>query len=318
VHRLAPGLLLATLAAAGLAACGGRRPVEVLEEQPESHVAGFDEDLPVPGQPGSFCKRVLTRGYPLAAGAINRHAEPFRVGPFRRTERVWITGWRSNTENEEGEREPDDIHCHALFSDTPSLQDDMQTFTGLFTDGFTPHMELPEGFGIPVPADHRMIMQPMFNNRRPEARVSRMRLELDYVPDSQAQGSMRALHAWTLRVTERDWYWVPAGRTDRRTRIVEAPFRGRVHAVGGHLHPYGEYVEIERERTHEVLFTARLRKAGHLEDQRLDTYASSTGFFVRRGEPLRVSAVYVNPTPEKVDAMAGLFLLYDPEGEPDA
>lgn len=311
MHRLLSLLMI------GLAGCGepaGR----TLEKAPRSHLAGIDKDAAIAGKPGHYRKTVITKTYPLRANVVNIMAAPFRIGRFRMGEKVWITGWRSNTENEDGSRAPDDIHCHTTLSDVPMIQDDGQLFMGAYTDGFTPVFDLPEGFAVPVPAGQRMIFQPMFNNRRPEARKARMRLDIDYVPESERRRTFRALSAYTIRVSDDDMYWVEPRASDTRTRVIEVPFEGRVHAMGGHVHPYGEYIELRRERDHEVLFTAKLLKAESLEDQRLTTYQSAKGFFVRRGEQLRITAHYDNPTDEKIDAMGGLFVLYDPEGEPDA
>jgi hypothetical protein len=36
------------------------------------------------------------------------------------------------------------------------------------------------------------------------------------------------------------------------------------------------------------------------------------------GESWRVTSTYANATAERIDAMAGLFVFYDPEGKPDA
>ncbi len=315
---LPPAAILTTLLALVLLGCGESQSAGNLAKTPPSFLAGVDEDAPIPGRPGYFRKHILTRGYKLNAMDINVHTARFRIGIFGSGEPAWITAWESNTEDPEGNREPDDIHCHSQLTDEAVVQDDGQVFTGLFTDGFTPVMRLPEGFGIPVPRGRRMWFAPMFNNRRPTARVSRMRLKIDYLPQALAKKPMRALRSYTLRVAQRDFYWIKAGKIDTRTRVVEAPFAGRVHSIGGHIHPYGDFVELKRERTNEVLFTAKLRKDGKIEDQRLDTYSSVKGFYVARGEPLRITTVYTNDTDATIDAMGGLFMLYDPEGKPDA
>ncbi len=310
--------VLACAALALLVCACGDAPGPSLETAPKSHLAGIDKDAPIKDKPGHYRKTIVTRLYPLRADVVNIMAAPFRIGRFRMGERVWVTGWRSNTENADGTRAPDDIHCHTTLSDIPMIQDDGQLFMGAYTDGFTPVFELPEGFAIPVPAGMRMIFQPMFNNRRPEPRKARMRLEIDYVPDSERKLEYTPLTAYTIRVSESDMYWIEPRTQDTKTRVIEVPFEGRVHAIGGHVHPHGEFIELARERDHKVLFTARLLKAEKLEDQRLTTYQSTKGFYVRRGEQLRITAYYDNPTDEKIDAMGGFFVLYDPEGKPDA
>ena len=302
----------------GLVACGEPLPVEEVERAPGNFLAGIDETHPIPDRPGFYRKEILSRGYQLEPWRVNVHTEPFRVNPFSREEDVWVTNWHSNTENEQGEREPDDIHCHAIFAMDPVLQDDAQDFRGLFTDGFSPAFTLPEGFAVRIRKNERMMFQPMFNNRRPTTRVARMRLLVDYVPDSKRTREYTELRASVLRVSKRDLYWVEPGQIDRRQREVGAPFQGRIHAIGAHLHPYGELVEMERIRDGHVIASLRMHHAKKLEEERLDILHFPKGLYVRRGEMLRILTVYNNTSDEKIDAMGGLYVLYDPNGKPDA
>lgn len=301
-----------------VAACGDNARVDVVAKAPGNFLAGIDRSEPLPERPGFARKEVLSRGYELKPWDVNIHTEPFRVSPFSRDEDVWVTNWHSNTENEQGEREPDDIHCHAIFSMDPVLQDDVQDFRGLFTDGFSPVFTLPEGFAVRVRRGERMMFQPMFNNRRPEGRIARMRLHADFVPDSKKPREYVELRATILRASLRDIYWVEGGQFDRRTRVVEAPFQGRIHAVGAHLHPYGLYVELEDELAKSVIATCRLRPAEKPEDARLDILHFPAGIYIKRGQKLRVTTVYENTSATKIDAMGGMYVLYDPLGKPDA
>jgi hypothetical protein len=310
-------LLLGFALLVPLGGCG-EPPLKGPDEAAPNFLSGIDNNEPIPGRPGFMRKEILTRGYALEPGRVNVHTEPFRVSPFSSDEDVWITNWESNTENEAGVREPDDIHCHATLSASPILADDVEAFRGLFTDGFTPVFGLPEGYALRVRKGERMLFQPMFNNRRPDARTARMRLKIDYVPHSKRPRDYTELRGTVMRVSLGDLYWVAPGEIDRRTRVIEAAFRGRIYAIGAHLHPYGDFVELERESTGAVIALCKLRPADDLADVRLDIVHLPQGVFVRRGERLRVTAVYNNTSDEKVDAMGGLFVLYDPKGEPDA
>jgi hypothetical protein len=42
----------------------------------------------------------------------------------------------------------------------------------------------------------------------------------------------------------------------------------------------------------------------------MEVYSSADGYVIRGGDEYRITAVYENPESTKVDAMAGLFLLY--------
>lgn len=317
---LALGLLLA------LGACGGpdAKPDAAAKKRPQarsSWMPGIDKNEAL-GEGPFFRKTVVTRAYDLEPWLVNFHAEPFRVKPFSRTEDVYITRWRSNTEEPDGTRSPDDIHCHTYMADSFPRQVDAWLFTGIYTDGFTPVFELPEGFGIRVPKGQAFKFLPMFNNRRAEQRKARMRLEVDYAPVS-ALPDMTSLSAFTVSSARPDTYWIQPREPgtefyrDVKAREITMPTGGRVHAIGAHLHPYGRSVELKRVRDDKVMFTAVMIEAAELEHQRLTTYQSKEGFYVRRGERYVVTTIYENTTDEKIDAMGGLFLFYDPDGTPD-
>jgi hypothetical protein len=42
----------------------------------------------------------------------------------------------------------------------------------------------------------------------------------------------------------------------------------------------------------------------------MQVYSDRRGYPVKAGETYRITAIYENPTAEKIDAMAGLFMLY--------
>ena len=294
-----------------LIACGGDEPPEV-----EFLGAGVDRDERV--AEGLFRKTLISRAYSVLPEQINVHTEPFEIEPFSTEESVWVIGWRTKAVDETGGFLPDDIQCHTILSDHPLFQEVDKPFEGICTDGFTPVFKFPEGYGLRVRKGRRLSFQPMFNNRHDEGCQVRMQLEVDYVPESELKGPMRTLHCWALSVIYPDMYWVDAGERNETKREFEFPFTGRVHAIGGHIHPYGEYLELKRVKDGKVMFTAHLHKAERLADQRLDTYASTEGFFVREGETYLMTAVYENPTDKEIDAMGGFFIFFDPEGKPDA
>jgi hypothetical protein len=113
-------------------------------------------------------------------------------------------------------------------------------------------------------------------------------------------------------------YWVKGGTSDNRTRVFDAPRSGRVHAIGGHIHPYGRHLELIRESTGELLHRAVLDGSVPLAEQRLSLYSSREGFYVEKGETLRMNALYENPNEHLIDAMGGFFIFFDPNGKPDA
>jgi hypothetical protein len=145
-----------------------------------------------------------------------------------------------------------------------------------------------------------------------------MRIRVDYLLEDEAKArNLRPLMGFVVSVVKPELYWVKPGDTDVRRRSFTMPVTGRVHAAGAHLHPHGRWVDLRREHDGAVLLTTRMDDATDVATQRLSTYASTEGFFVREGDEYTVGAEYANPTDRPIDAMAGLFLFYDPEGKPD-
>ena len=276
---------------------------------------GYVKDEVV-SEAGVHRRTILTHSYLLHANLVAQMPEPFLVRPFDLKERVWITAWASNTEDPDGRREPDDIHCHSSLSDK-AIQAGQDMFVGVCTDGFTPRFVLPEGFGIAVDPGDSYFFRPMFNNRRPDPRLARMRVVIDYLTDAEAGGRLTALRGFAVSATRPDLYYVMPNQDDTKSRAFPMPFSGRIHAIGAHLHPYGRSVELRRDSDRKVMFTARMTQAEDLGDWRLSTYVSKEGFYVAKDEPFQVTAVYVNDSEKRADAMAGFFIFYDPEGKPD-
>jgi hypothetical protein len=265
---------------------------------------------------GTRRRTVVSALFPLPANRVAIMGEPYRIEPFDTKERVFITAWSSNTEDARGQRLPDDIHCHATLSDAPIRHGESQVWSGVCTDGFTPRFALPKGFGVVVEAGASLLFQPMFNNRRPDSRHARMRIVMDYLTETEAKGSLKPLRGFVVSAVIPEGYFVPPRSEDRKSRVFRPPFSGRIHAIGGHLHPNGESVRLERESDGRELFTARMNRGPDLADWRLSFYSSEAGMYMSQHEALRVTGHYRNESSERADAMAGLFIFFDPDGRP--
>jgi len=311
MNRIALWLIALGLLVPLLVGCGA-------DEKPEGDFLGTGVDRDERITEGLYRKTLVSRAYSVLAEQINVHTEPFEIEPFSKTERVWVIGWKTTALGGEGEFLPEDIQCHTLLTNHPLYQEEETPFEGICTDGFTPVFKFPEGFGLSVRAGMRLHYQPMFNNRHDEGCRVRMKLEVDYVPDSEIKQPMRALHCFALSVCYPDMYWVAPHTRDVLTREFEMTFSGRIHAIGGHIHPTGEFVELKRVRDGEVMFTAVLSKEEKLADRRLSTYSSEKGFYVRKGETFLMTSIHDNQGDERADAMGGFFIFFDPEGKPDA
>jgi hypothetical protein len=105
------------------------------------------------------------------------------------------------------------------------------------------------------------------------------------------------------------WY-VPPGRhlyTQQLGRRREV----RVHFIGSHLHPYGEYVEIKDVTDNKVIFRS---EATPLKGQpgiaELSAFSSIKGVTLHNDHDYAITTQYNNTTDHPIDAMAILYLYF--------
>src|SRR5262249_28765522 len=104
-------------------------------------------------------------------------------------------------------------------------------------------------------------------------------------------------------------FFVPPGHDERQT-VFDLPFNGRIHFLGTHIHPHGVSIELYNvSRQEQVWIGKRTGEPGGA----MQTYSSADGYPIRAGDSYRITAIYENPTGDKIDAMAGLFMLYSRE-----
>ena len=103
---------------------------------------------------------------------------------------------------------------------------------GIFSDGYTPTIDLPAGFGIFFKAGEKVIWNPMFNNRDPEHATAAMRIELNVIRARNLPQGLKPLLTTfrTIRETT-DLYLVPPGRDVRETGF-ELPSASKIHVIG--------------------------------------------------------------------------------------
>jgi hypothetical protein len=77
--------------------------------------------------------------------------------------------------------------------------------------------------------------------------------------------------------------------------------------MGTHIHPHGVSVELFNVSRNELVWKGTREKQ---PDGPMQVYSSGDGYSFRAGETYRITSVYENPNQDKIDAMAGLFMLY--------
>lgn len=123
-----------------------------------------------------------------------------------------------------------------------------------------------------------------------------------------------------FRPGESPAYELPVGRSSRELTFT-VPLSGRVLAVGGHMHDYGESLTLEEVGGGEVFtLRAELEADGRLRAIPLRLFGvSGRGRALRPGREYRLRVVYDNRsgTPIKDGAMGEVALLFAPDRPDD-
>jgi len=241
----------------------------------------------------------------LESGMLAHHL-PQAMKDFGFAEPVWVIGYKTDLLDAHGNSPKENYLCHTFFGDQRVDQQPDNELKGIYSDAFTPEVRLPDGFGIPLPAGERLYWMPMFNNRGDDPARVEMRVAITLIRVRDLKKPLRPLYASLRSVETPHLFFVPSGHDERQTTFKLA-FDGRIHFLGTHLHPHGVSIELYNVSRKEQVW-----KGGRRGDSRgsMEIYSSTDGYKVRAGETYRITSVYDNPGPEKIDAMAGLFMLY--------
>lgn len=241
----------------------------------------------------------------LEPGTLAHH-QPRAMHDFRFAEKVWVIGYTTSLTDAKGKAPAENYLCHTFLSDQRVDQHGDAEIKGIYSDAFTPEVWMPAGYGIPIVAGENLHWMPMFNNRGDAAVRVSMRIRLTVIRERDRKSAIEPLYASLRSVQVPHLFYVEPG-IDRRESTFRLPFNGRIHFMGTHLHPYGVSVELTNLTRNEPVWTGK-RTGG--PESAMETYASSEGYRFRAGETFRIVSRYDNPHKGKIDAMAGLFLLY--------
>jgi hypothetical protein len=226
---------------------------------------------------------------------------------------LWVVGYHTETVDKVGSLLSRELQCHTYLGTSMPAHHSHDTVAGLFSDGYTPGLELPSGFGIRVRSGEKLFWTPMFNNRSKRDVEVSMRLELKVVRSSEWSGSLKPLEMTFRSVHEPDLYMVGPGRSVE-SRDFTLPPGHTIHAIGTHIHPYGQSIELVNTRRDETVWKAVGTRGADGRLVSMPVYSDARGYAVKTGDSFRLIATYDNPTQHPVDAMAGIFILYSEDG----
>jgi len=227
-------------------------------------------------------------------------------------EDMWLVGYHTEMIDRLENRLPRELQCHTFLGTSMPKHHTQEQVVGIFSDGYTEGIELPPGFGIFFKAGEKVIWDPMFNNRNAEQVTASLRLKLDIIRARRLPAGLRPLKTTfrTIRDTS-DLYLVAPG-TDTRETTFTLPFAGKIHVIGTHIHPYGVSIELTDLTRNQLIWKAVGSKDRNGKLMAMPVYADAEGYSVERGSRFKLAATYENPTTHKIDAMAGVFILYSP------
>ena len=230
---------------------------------------------------------------------------------FTFPEDLWLVGYEIGLIDRAGNSASRELQCHTFLGTSMPAHHSHEEVAGIFSDGYTPKVDLPLGFGIFFRAGEKIIWNPMFNNRSPQQAVASMRLTLNIVRARNLGGlKLKALKTTFRTIKDpTDLYFVSPGEDIRETTF-NLPFKGKLHVIGTHIHPFGISIELINLTRNESVWKAVGKKDEHGRLVAMPVYSTVEGYSVGPEDRLKIVAVYRNPTQERVDAMAGVFILY--------
>ncbi len=230
---------------------------------------------------------------------------------FSFPEDVWLVGYSAEVIDSGGNKLARELQCHTFLGSGIPEHHRRTEVVGLFSDGYTDSMDLPDGFGLLFKAGERIAWMPMFNNRTPQLSKAAMRVAFRIIRARNSRRPLKALTTTFRSVHSPDLYYVPPGRDVRETTF-HLP-AGEIHAMGTHIHPYGVSIELINLTRGEPVWKAVGRRDEEGALVSMPVYKNAEGYRVRPGDRFKLVVVYENTTSEPVDAMAGIFVLYAPE-----
>ena len=141
-----------------------------------------------------------------------------------------------------------------------------------------------------------------------------MRLELAVIRESDLVRPLKRLYS-TLHSTHMPHlFFVPPQRHQQGT-VVTLGFKGRIHFMGTHVHPFAESMVLRNMAREERVWKGTSIRGDSGSMTGFEVFSSVEGYAVQPGEAYRITSSYDNPTDGPIDAMAGLFIMYSLDSE---
>ena len=217
----------------------------------------------------------------------------------------WITAYHPRLVDGTGQPEPGRLLHHVAFYNTarpdflcPNKQEHIFGAGGEMNDW----PALP-GFGYRVHKGDRIRVSTMFHN--PTATTypqTWLEVKLDYRGADSGAALKSVYPAWfDVGECGDSSYDLGAGRTLKMGKFTLA-YSGVLLGVGGHMHDYGRQLDLfDITRNQDIApLKAQLDDAGHIQSMPVVRFTDRGGYKLSKGDELRVTSIYENPTGKPV------------------
>jgi hypothetical protein len=228
----------------------------------------------------------------------------------------WLVAYHPAVVRETGEPIPGKVLHHVAFWNTgrsdflcPNKEEHIFGAGGEMNDW--PAMA---GFGYRVAKGDRIRVNTMFHNPTAQS-YPRAYLEVQVEYQRAGEGApRRSVYPTWFDVMEcgNSGYDLKPGR-NVTTGEFTLGYSGILLGVGGHLHDYGQHLVLENAARNEGVarLEARLDPSGLIQAMPVVTFLERGGYRLARGEKVRVTATYDNPTGKPMpDGAMGIVVGY--------
>ncbi len=176
------------------------------------------------------------------------------------------------------------------------------------------------GFGYRVHQGNRIRVDTMFHNPTDTSYpLAYLEVRIEYAGEDAKLASVYP--AWfDVQECGNSGYDLAAGKSVKSGE-VKVPVSGKLLGLGGHLHDYGQELLLTTSASKNpvVDLHAKLDAEGHIQSMPVEVFVQTGGYKLTRGDALRVTATYDNPTkhllPEGAMGIVVGYFLPDADAE---
>ncbi len=229
----------------------------------------------------------------------------------------WLTAYHPRVTNARGQRLPNQLLHHAAFYNIArrdllcaNRQEHIFGAGGEMTDW----PSVP-GFGYHVKKGDRIRITTMFvnptNKSYPKAFLE---VRIDYrIAQSGSNGPKNVYPVWfDVAGCGNSSYNLPPGESTK-TGKFKLRYSGRLLAVGGHLHDYGQWLVLKDATSNETIASleANANASGHVLSMPIVSFANHGGYALHRGDVIKVTDAYNNSRGKSIsDGAMGIAVGY--------